>query len=399
MSYKVLLCDDEQSVCDEWRERVQAVVPSCYDILPRIENGEARDAIKELFARETSARMASARPPSPCAFDDADILVLDYDLLAIDAKNARHTGESLARLARTFSDAQVVVVVNQFRDAHFDLSLRGHPASHADLNLDAAMLDVSGLWTDPPWQGFRPWHWQTLCRAVETQRARAAWAEEHLEVPIVEALGMREEDNVAHLSDTAFGFIAPGAKDWRRLRQLTFKDFACAAGNGRGAREVAMSNEDAACRLAGARIGKWLERLVLGPQEALVDLPHLLQRFPFLLGDDVADPAAWNEAVCGADCVKNRLPDDCWFAPSDFLSRPAVWSQRLERDAGFCEQRRSFDFASVPSLVFLEDASAFVPLEEATVFRAGHHNFFDRRFAMCFDGVTYAPQHRLAFAG
>ena len=398
MSYKVLLCDDEQNVCEEWRERVRAVAPECYAILPRIGNGEIQSSIRELFAREVSAGAAGANRRSRCVFDGVDILVLDYDLLAIDEENARHTGESLARLARAFSGAHVVVVINQFRDAQFDLSLRGNLASHAELNLDAALLATPGLWTDPPWNGFRPWHWQTLHRAVDTQKAREAWVRARLDVPIVEALGMREEDNVTRLSDTAFGFVAPEARDWAQLQQRTFKGFACDPVNGRRAREVAESDEGAACRLAAARVGKWLERSILGPQDALIDLPHLIQRFPFLLGDDAGDPDAWNAAVHSPDCVKARLPTDCWFTPADFLSRPAIWSRRLENDADFCAQRRSFDFVSAPRLVFLEDASTFVPIEEATAFRAGHHNFFDRRFAKCFAEVTYAPQHRLAFA-
>lgn len=395
MTYTVLLCDDEPSVGRDWVETVRAVAPAdLYDVLDAPKTEDVHDAIKEIFARQKAPR---GRTRASCLFDGVDILVMDYDLLHIDEANARHTGESLARLVRIFSNVEVVVVVNQFRDAQFDLSLLGHTASDADFNIDGALLGNKGLWTDPPWEGFRPWHWQTLYRAVDTQRARQAWVRKYWDKPIVEALDMREEDNFTQLSDTAFGFIASDLKDWRQLRQRTFEKFVQRVANGGRTHQVPESDPVAAYRFASARIGKWLERLVLGPQDALVDLPHLIQRFPFLLGDDVADPDAWNAAVHDIEGAKNRLPVGCWFEPADFLSKPAVWSRRLINQANFCAQRDSFDFASVPSLVFLEDTSTFVPIDEATAFRAGHHNFFDRRFAMCLPDVTYAPQHRLAF--
>ena len=396
MTSTVLLCDDEPAVGRDWVETVLGVAPEChYVVQDAPAKTQVYEAIRELFARQMADR---GRDRKACLFDDVDILVLDYDLLHIDDANARHTGESLARLARIYANVAVVVVVNQFRDAQFDLSLLGHVASDADLNIDGALLGSSGLWADS-WKGFRPWHWQTLYRAVDTQRAREAWVRSHWEGSIVDALGMREEDNFAHLSDDAFGFIAPCSKDWRQLQQRTFKDFVCEAAGGISTGNLLEFDPDAACRFASARIGKWLERMVLGPQDALIDLPHLIQRFPFLLGDDITEPEAWNKAVHSPERVRERLPDGCWFAPADFLSRPAVWSQRLEGEPEFRAQRHSFDFSSVPPLVFLEDTSTFVPIEEATPFRAGHHNFFDRRFAMCLPDITYSPQHRLAFAG
>lgn len=399
MTCKVLLCDDERNVRVDWHERVDAVVARAdhYTLLPQLENGAVQCAIKELFARELAARDGDTYQRSRCVFDDADILVLDYDLLYVDKKNARHTGESLARLARAFSAAQVVVVVNQFRDAQFDLSLRGHLASHADLNLDAALIDTPGLWVDPPWDGFRPWHWHTLYRAVDSQRARQAWVENHWDSPIVDALGMRDDD-LDRLNDSAVGFIGSNIKNWQELRVRTFKNFVCQPANGWEESAVADSRV-AAARFAGARIGKWLERQVLAPQDALIDLPHLIQRFPFLLGDDVAELEAWNATVHSSESVKDRMPDDCWFEPRGILSRPAVWSQRFEDAETIREKRRSFDFGLVPPFVFLEDTSTFAHIDEAKQFRAGHHNVFDRRFVKYLsDYYTYAPQRRLAFA-
>lgn len=417
-TYKVLLCDDDRKVSKEWHEQLKATVPSNYEILDPPARAKIQRSIKELFTRQLSIVSGHSDGHSPsafdradCVFDEADILVLDYDLLYVDQENARHTGESLARLARAFSKvrlpseddpavpqtAQVVVVVNQFQEAQFDLSLRGHLGSHADLNLDATLLDRPGLWADPSLgDGFRPWHWQTLYRAVDTQAARQDWVHRCWQKPIVDALGMRDDD-IARLTDTAFGFIAPESMDGEGLHKRTFKDFACSLGN--DVNLAALADQRIASRYVGARIGKWLERLVLGPQDALIDLPHLIQRFPFLLGNNVKEPEAWDAAIHDDKLVKGELPEGCLFEPSDILSRPAVWSHRFENDERIRERRRSFNFADVPSFVFLEDTSSFAPIEEAAQFRAGHHNAFDRRFVKYLSkDYTYAPQRRLAFA-
>ena len=398
MTYTVLLCDDDPKENADWFEKLHNVASDeHYTVHEAPAKVEIQEAIREVFARQCAMLKQRRRTPSDCLLDRADILILDYDLLYIDEDNARHTGESLAKLVRTFSNVEVVVVYNQFREAHFDLSLRGHPSSHADLNLHADLLDTPGLWTDPPWDGFRPWHWQTLHRAVETQRARQRLVKNHFEAPIVEVLGMSEEA-LLDMSDTAVGFIAPDARDWAEIRKHTFKSFATKLGDGRRASALFDADEEAACRFAAARIGKWLERHVLGPQNVLLDLPHLIQRFPFLLGDDLAKPEVWTAAVCGGEEVKRRVPEGCWFEPVSVLSKPAVWSARLLEQTGFRERRASFNYSLVPPLVFLEDMSAFEQLQDATRFRAGHHNVYDPRFAKCVAGKIYAPQRRLAFA-
>lgn len=394
MTCTVLLCDDRPTFGRAWVETIRRAAPkSHYHVRDTPDEGDIWDAIKEIYARRTAPR---SREQIACLFDDVDILVLDFDFLHMDDVNILHTGESLARLARIYADVEVVVVVNQFPPAQFDLSLRGHVASDADLNIDGSLLGKKGLWTDPPWEGFRPWHWQTLYRAVHTQRARQALVREHWNRSIVDALGMREED-VDRLSDTAFGFIAPDSQDWRQLQQHTFEHFVCRSTNGRVTRDLADSNPEAACRFASARIGKWLERLVLGPQDVLIDLPHLVQRYPFLLGANVHEIWAWNEMVCEESAANLCLPDGCLFGVPEFLSRPAVWRHRFENDGGVQETRCAYDFSAVPPFVFLEDVSRFAPLDEAKEFRAGHHNAFDRRFVECVEGVTYAPQRRLAW--
>lgn len=401
MAYSILICDDDPELADEWREAVDSVIPERLYRPSRCASiEEVRDGAGELLARRTAARSegAIAREARACVFDDVDILILDYDLLHIDEQRARYTGEGLARLARTFTKCGAIVVVNQFRNAHFDLSLRGNLWSHADLNLNADLLDRPGLWVDGPWKGFRPWSWQTLYRAVETQRARENLLVSRLGEPIIEVLRMGEED-VLSLSDSAFGFIAPDADGFSALDGRTFKGFLKDTVDGRDALATVDSDPTSASRFVAARIGKWLEREVLGPQDALVDVPHLLERYPFILGKDVAELDAWNAAIHDPETLKRETPDGCWFEPSEFLTRPAVWRHRFEADTEIADLRYRFDYSGVPAFVFLEDTSEFAPLSDATEFRTGHHNAFDRRFARYVENFRYAPQRRLAMAG
>ncbi len=399
MSRSVLVCDDDPALAADWVDRVRAIAPAAqYDVQAALSNDETREAIRALLARRKAARDGAAIPTDGCRFDGVDVLVVDYDLLHIDEDSARYTGESVARLARSFADCPVIVVLNQFPESQFDLSLRGHLASFADLNIDVDLLGTPGLWTDPPWQGFRPWSWQTLWRAVDAQKTRvgALSATKSLDRPIVDLLGMKPEDGV-RLSDGAFAFIAPGAENFTALARQSFRSLLETIPDGRDAASRIDDDPSSAARIAAARVSKWLEREVLGPQDVLVDIPHLLQRFPFLVPGDPSDPAAWNAAIHDEAALQALLPDGVWFDADGWLSRPAIWWSRLESDAGIRKRRQEFDFSRVANVAFLEDVSAFCPLDDAREFRAGFHNSFDRRFAKVVDGVRYSPQRRFAF--
>ena len=401
MACSILICDDDPTLVEEWREGVEGVVSrELYTLKPSAPIEEVRGGIRELLARRVAARFEGdiVRKARDCVFDNVDILILDYDLLHIGEQRARYTGEGLARLARTYTSCGTIVVVNQLPHTHFDLSLRGNLWSHADLNLNADLLERPGLWMDGPWEGFRPWSWHTLFQAVETQRARESIVESRFGESIVDVLNM-DEDDVNGLSDSAFGLVAPEARSFSDFRSRTFKCFLEGAVDGRDALATIDSDPATASRFVAARIGKWLEREVLGPQDALIDVPHHIERYPFLMGNDVADLDAWNAAIHDPERLKAEIPDGCWFQPAEFLTRPAVWRHRFEADTEISERRHTYDYSDVPPFVFLEDTSEFAPLSEARVFRAGHHNAFDRRFVRHLAKFSYAPQRRLAMAG
>ena len=396
MTYTVLVCDDDVDLAAGWSEEIRQVAPAQYEIGPAPTRDDVRDGTKEILLRRGAARDGEPREQLECLFDGVDILLIDYDLVHIDDDNAQHTGESVARLVRTFSDCTVAVVLNQFPGVHFDLSLRGHITSHADLNIDVDLIANPGLWHSPPWEGFRPWYWQTLARAVDSQRAREEIVASAMAKPILDCFRMQAED-ASRLSDSAFAFVAPDAEDFPALQAKTFESFLSMTADGRDAASLLDTNPAAAASFVAARLGKWLEREVLGPQDVLVDVPHLLQRYPFLMGEAVSDVGAWNNTIHDVDRLKEVIQQHYWFEPQDCLSKPAVWCQRLEMDEKFTEFRQSFDYSSVPEVVFSEDCSVFIDISEATEFRAGFHNSFDRRFVSRLEDIQYGPQRRFAF--
>lgn len=396
MTCSVLICDDDRGLAAERFERIKEIAPKNYKFRAASSAGDMRDAVNELLHRRKAARVGDSRKPQQCLFDQNDILIIDCDLFHIDDR-AQHTGEGIGRLARMYSDCAVVVVFNQFDQVDFDLSLRGDLASHADLNLTVTLLETPGLWTEPPWQGFRPWSWQTLSKAVASQRARETAFGCDLDKSIVDTLGIRHDDTLG-MSDSAFGFIAPKASDFDGLREMTFGSFVSMTAAGHDVESLLSSDTSAAVRFGAARIGKWLDQEVLGPQDVLIDVPHLIQRFPFLLGKEMADVKAWNAAVHQADCLTQYIDDSYWFEPASCLSKPAVWIRRLEADPEFRRQRADFtNYSVVPDVVFMEDCSVFEDISHGTEFRAGFHNSFDRRYVKDIPGIRYGPRRRLLF--
>ena len=395
MKYSVFICDDDPGLTAGYVDEVSKIAGRNYDCQPTRGADALRASVSELLRRRRSVRVGRSYERRECLFDKKDILLVDYDLIHFDDDKAQHTGEGIGRLARVYSDCAVVVVFNQFIQFDFDLSLRGDLASHGDFNLNAELLTTPGLWNSPPWSGFRPWYWQVLSSAVDRQRAREDVFGCEPDRPIVDTVGMLAEDAMG-LSDTAFGFLSPEANDFDGLRKITFDSFVSAApGSDKGF--GLSSGESAVVRFGATRIGRWLESEILGPQDVLVDVPHLLQRYPFLLGRDVHDLTVWNDTIHHTQRLRKEFDESYWFEPANCLSRPAVWCRRLEADKDFIRRRADFDYSEVPDIAFMEDSSVFDYISDATEFRAGFHNSFDRRFVKHFQEIRYGPQRRFAF--
>lgn len=403
MTFNVLICDDDADQVRDWHDRIRAIIPEGgpYSLGDVRTTSEINEGVQSLLLRQRCLREEKDKPVVQCLFDEVDILIVDYDLVHIDEEKTRHTGEGIARLARAFSTCGLIVILNQHPEVEFDLSLRGNLESHADLNLHGDLVASAGLWMPPPWKKeFRPWHWPVLSSAAAALRRRTDFISKNIDRTILGTLGFTERE-VSRLSDSAFGFVAPGANNSEALNAITFSQFISgnsSAVDPKDGRALHIGKDVSACaRIAASRLAKWMERSVLGPQDILVDVPHLMQRMPFLTKGERTELGVWNEAVnLGRGALTDEVPESAWFKNEDWLTRPALWWTRIEDDGSLREKRLGYDYSSSPNYVFQEDASCFARFEDAKQFRAGFHNHFDRRYAAEFNAIRYAPRRRFA---
>ena len=398
----IRVCDDEQESRDQWVADIKSALGN--DHRHFVEPFDNR-AVGELLERQTSYRLNQPRNEEECAFDTADVLVVDYDLVFIDPKKAHHTGEEIARLARIYSRCGYIIVLNQGnRTADFDLTMRGRHRSYADLNIPAKTIKHPALWGPAEPGDFAPWVWDDIPAILKGRLTLVAelGLEGRIESSVVGLLGMPDEA-LAELSDEAFAFVNPTAETQQELRDTTISQFLGFTTERKDVDTILRDRPERAIGLAIARLGKWLSRLVLGPQEILIDVPHLLQRYPFVLDPafgDVNDPRTWNAAVLeGAASIAEPFRTECAFIRSrDWIAKDSFWWPTLERHPAANKLRAGFDFDRVPDIVFAEDISMFIPQGDATTFRAAFHNRFDRRFIAKLDHAEYGPSRRLAFS-
>lgn len=399
---RIRVCDDVEDVADEWVAAIKAAVPQEFDVARM---SGARDRISELLARKLAVEDMDAIPDGKMEFDEVDVLVVDYDLLYLDKEGSRTTGEGVARLARTFSDCGTIVVMNQFKGPQFDLSMRGHLDSFADLNIDAALVGEAALWNHlSPVEGqFDPTIWTPLPILLDVARKfRDDVAGAGLDAPILPLLGL-DAPALAELSDTAFGFLSVEAKTADDLVSLTIRQFLERSIDKKVFPRLAEIAPQYAFNFAAHRILKWLDRAVLRPMDVLIDADHLLDRLPFLIDDkkiDRANPDNWSKA---ADDPKNFMT---WSAIAPFHNEKASvalgkdvfdW-HRISNDESI-EQLQDQYLAEEPVRFYLaEDTSRFVSSERLTRFRADFHNFGDRRaIENLSKEFSYGPQRRLQF--
>lgn len=396
---RILICDDDERRVDAWRQALLSVdqVRNEFDVEAPAKS-DVRDWIDELSARRKALRSNEPRENGPCSFDEADIVVVDYDLMFLgDDQNTEITAETVSHLARAFADCGAIVVLNQGARCDFDLTLKGHPESRADLNIPGDRLANEGLWAQP-FSGFRPWYWPLLSRAAERQLARVDEIAERLDTPIFAHLGFPEAiEN--RISRSALAFLGSETPP----RDVTFRQFVTDSGNGADARDVDTgigAHDRIAARIAAARLSKWLERMVLASQDILVDAPHLIERMPFLLSGDRNNIESWQETVDieNPSGICLDLVEKYRFGADNWLSRPAFWWPEVDDDETIRQMMLDDHNGNPLDLVFREDVSNFGPRAESREFVAAFHSAFDRRWVAepREMHMAYAPSVRFA---
>ena len=160
-------------------------------------------------------------------------------------------------------------------------------------------------------------------------------------------------------------------------------------------------------RVVAAEVERWIRRDLLGPQDVLVDIPHLLARMPFLLGPHGGTIEYWNEAIMTTEPPYGLWNDaylghlhEAEFAHDIWVKGPCFWWRHLKANT---ELNRMFYKAKTQwaDAVFCEDSSRFVGASDgenptSMEFAAEFEGSWNRRHVECLPQKRYAPKSRLA---
>jgi len=401
----VLILDDDQNRAGHWAKSLNLLFQELAldyqaDVLSL---DEVQANVLELTARRRASRQQLHRDAIAVRIDDADVLVVDYDLLDLGEVGAFVTGDDVAYLARCYSSCKFIVGINQFdkRGKSFDLTLLGHPKEFADLHINDSLLTSQGLWCNF-WEGaFRPWSWPVIPAMVDRIHLARSFVRENLKSPLLESLGFASGD-VRGFPTRALSFLEfdPSVVDdakvpSRKLEDLTFQDVVHVRPGLRGRDSIEGPQVE---WLVESRLRHLLGEVLIPEQEVLVDIPHLVERLPGVLIDPT-DLANWT-ATCrlseGLDTL--LIPEVLALLRNHPLDTvPTIKQSDLAADGGLLRSlaQRS---TNVNRFSFAEDASTFFEPGACTEFLSELELGNSRRNVRQFDGVDYQPATNLAMA-
>lgn len=402
----VWVLDDDEDQAKRWKDKLDAMRfgkrstgAKGLNVTP-VGMTELKSWMATLTERRSRARRSRGEVDHGGKFelDETDIFVIDYDLFN-DKEQIPYTGEDLAYLVRCYSRCKVVVAINQYRKQRtFELDLTGHPESYADLNITGDDIDHPGLWSAEASPGrYRPWAWPVLPDLAKKMVERVRFVRERLGAPILESLGF-DSNIVGMLPRSIEGFLGDRGKG----TDVTFRGFAEGSGNGLKSKDKAGTGEEAEdrlARIAAARVGRWVEDMVLSAQEILIDAPHLATRRPSMLSEaskgtirERLDKTArvggkHDEVGMRADLLKKCEIESHW------TSRPAWFWPKIVQVG----EQATTPPPALQDLVFCEDTSCFAKRDKVKQFVAKVESAYVRRYVhgQC-EGVQYHPNVRFA---
>lgn len=433
----VVVLDDEREQGEAFERAIGEALQGVDVEVERWKPNE-RD-VDELEERERNFREYGFwRIEGQLVIDRADVLVVDWDLLFL--KEGYKDAEPWAYLVRGFSRCKIVLMVNRWNGLPnpFDLGLRDDPferndqRSFADLDVGKEQLGMTWLWLGNAVEAgsFRPWYWPVVFQLVRDWDRR-----------VEDVVGALLDDPCTSVHE----FLRFDEESWRWLpyKALEFlnsgdQNMPCSergdregpclvdllsAGRGWSYKhqrrvwkvleerlESQLGDDDwervvrsIASPIAGL-LSKWLEWLVLPEQDVLVDAPHLVQRFPSLLGGEPStedwQSLAWRRGdgppPPTIQRLKDRLAEHCFLPDREYwTSRPSWLWRSVKEDKGIREVADPWgDHPAVAAGEFCEDGSAFFPREASRPFEADVESPFSLRYARRFKGVDYVPLSR-----
>ena len=406
---KILIYDDEKKQIERFASKLKQALKKVEQdsgfAIEVLSEYEFQRSIEVLQTRQVGFRSNGKCSGEDTEFDDASIFIIDYDLLK-NQETKFLTGEIIAYVVRAFSECKLIVGLNQYGHNPFDLTLRGHPESFADLNLGEDQLSNPDLWRGD-WgelrRGYRPWYWPNLSDVLRHFDKRVKEVRKNLDKSICEVLGF-DPQLFRLLPRAVVQFI--GKSEGKESAETTFREFVLQSGNGLRSKDVDSSDDvlaslddDVLARVGAARISKWLERFVLPEQDILVDAPHLVSRYPSLIAGDGKEIQAWNRTAQLVDYREMGLNTDLIepyrFKKDYWVSRPVWFWDKLRE----CERIQEVTESWKPARrnwVFCEDASRFYNRKDCKEFLADIDSPFTRRFVKDFKGVNYRPRVRFS---
>lgn len=401
---KILIYDDE----DKQTERFENILKQALNRVGQDTDFEIKllsdeglqNSLEVLLKRQSEFRESGKYFYETTEVDNASIFIVDYDLLQSKAGGLL-TGEIIAYIVRCFSECKLIIGLNQYGDNPFDLNLRGHPESFADLNLGETQLNNPDLWTGD-WgdsrRGYRPWYWPNLPNALDNFDTRVKEVRQNLGKPICELLSF-DTELFQFLSREIVQFIS----EEKEPAKTTFQEFVLQSGNGLRPKDVPIPDDDVdsgvLARIGAARISKWLEQLVLPEQDFLVDAPHLVSRYPSLIANDEKKIKAWNRTAQLVNCnelgLNTNMIEPYRFKKDSWISRPVWFWDKLREDESIKEVREPW-LTVQPNWVFCEDASRFYNRRDCREFFANTDSPFTRRYVKAFEKVDYRPKVRFS---
>ena len=355
---------------------------------------------------------------------DFDIVILDNNLADLDISGARHTAESIAGYIRAFTRIPYIISLNKNPHVDFDLRyLVGDYETRTDLALNTKHLSIRELWigqSKTSADRFLPWYWPALSEMPAKRRGQIDFVKKHFDDSVLTTLSFPEEQ-IEYLSRHAKGTLSPEIDD-SSIKSVTFRQFfetSCRSLPIRREREnitklfdsrdpaIRRLARNVVARVVAAEIDKWIRRDVLGPQDVLVDVPHLLMRIPFVLGRKADKLKQWNAVVLSekrpfglSEGIYRKHLSHARFKHENWVKSPCFWWQMLKSN----EELNSLFFHSKVEwidAVFCEDTSRFKLISDDEVnspkeFSAEFESAWNRRHVAIVENRAYTPRSRFA---
>lgn len=404
---KILICDDKLKQAKEAKQ----IIASQDDNVESLGGDDLKQALSSFFLNSVSG-VLDDKVGAGSEFDGYDILIVDNNLSELQLSGARLTAETIIGYLRAFTNTPYIVSLNKNPHVDFDLRyLFGDYQSLADLALRTEHLSNRRLWDGKTEGEFAPWYWPRFADAADRRRKQIEFIEENFGTSVWDALDFPIEAE-EYLSLRA---KSPLASNNNNVREASFKVFFDSSrvlplAEKERLEELAAEQVDIAKRaiyhISAYEVDRWLRRDVLGAQDVLIDLPHLLAQMPFLLGNDAEKLDCWNGVLAAKEPpfgLDEQLFEDHLTSPARFghdmwVPGPCFWWPRLKSDPALTEL--FFDaIGNWPDAVFCEDVSRFVSIKDAEKrpeeFEAEIEGSWIRRYIVNLRDYSYSPRSRI----